>query len=89
MPLRSRSLIAVIVCSYILQPKQGDEIVQLYIRQPVASVTRPVKELKGFARISLLLGEKKVVQFMLDATQLAFLDCSYEIYSIYSGAWND
>lgn len=51
---------------------KGDEIVQLYIHQKVASVTRPVKELKGFARVSLAPGEKKTVQFTLDATKLAF-----------------
>ena len=38
-------------------PVTGDEVVQLYIRRPVASVTRPVKELKGFSRITLAPGE--------------------------------
>ncbi len=53
---------------------KGDEIVQLYIHQKMASVTRPVKELKGFARVTLAPGEKKTVQFTLDATKLAFWD---------------
>ena len=43
----------------------GDEVVQLYIHQIVASVTRPVKELKGFRRVSLAPGESKTVDFML------------------------
>ncbi|WP_315824725.1 fibronectin type III-like domain-contianing protein [Paraflavitalea speifideaquila] len=47
---------------------------QLYIHQKMASVTRPVKELKGFARVTLAPGEKKTVQFTLDATKLAFWD---------------
>ncbi|MBS1563941.1 MAG: glycoside hydrolase family 3 C-terminal domain-containing protein, partial [Bacteroidetes bacterium] len=51
---------------------KGDEIVQLYIHQKVSSVVRPVKELKGFARISLAAGEKKTVQFTIDAVMLSF-----------------
>ncbi len=38
---------------------KGDEIVQLYIHQKVSSVTRPVKELKDFARITLSLDKRK------------------------------
>ncbi len=41
----------------------GDEVVQLYIRDELASVARPVMELKGFQRVSLKKGEKKTVQF--------------------------
>jgi len=51
---------------------KGDEIVQLYIHQKVGSVTRPVKELKGFARVSLQPGEVKTIQFFLQADKLAF-----------------
>ncbi|MCD6470733.1 glycoside hydrolase family 3 C-terminal domain-containing protein [Candidatus Bathyarchaeota archaeon] len=53
---------------------RGDEVVQLYIHDPVASVTRPVKELKGFKRISLEPGEKRKVVFTLYMDQLAFYD---------------
>ena len=45
----------------------GDEVVQLYIHQLVASVTRPVKELKAFQRVSLAPGESKTVEFTLDS----------------------
>jgi beta-glucosidase len=48
------------------------EIVQLYIRDLVGSVTRPVKELKGFTRQSLKAGERKRVQFELHTDDLAF-----------------
>ncbi len=48
----------------------GDEIVQLYIRDRVASVTRPVKELRGFARITLRPGESKTVTFTLGPDEL-------------------
>lgn len=51
---------------------KGDEIVQLYIHQKVSSVVRPIKELKGFARISLEAGEKKTVTFTIDAASLSF-----------------
>jgi beta-glucosidase len=51
---------------------EGDEIVQMYIRDVVSSVTRPVKELKGFARISLKPGETKKVKFDITPEKLAF-----------------
>jgi beta-glucosidase len=52
--------------------RSGDEIVQLYIRDLAASVTRPVKELKGFKRVSLNPGESRTVEFILKASDLAF-----------------
>lgn len=52
----------------------GDEVVQLYIRDVYASMTRPVKELAGFKRVSLQAGEKKTIVFMVQASQMAFLD---------------
>lgn len=54
--------------------REGDEVVQLYVRVPAASVTRPVKELKGFARITLAPGQRKRVTFHLTANQLGFYD---------------
>lgn len=53
---------------------RGDEVVQLYIHDVDASVTRPVKELKGFKRIELEPGQKQKVQFELSADLLAFYD---------------
>ncbi len=50
----------------------GDEIVQLYIRDVVSTVTRPVKELRGFARISLKPGETRKVTFDITPDKLAF-----------------
>jgi beta-glucosidase len=50
----------------------GDEVVQLYIRDVAASVTRPVKELKGFQRITLRPGEKRRVEFILTPRHLGF-----------------
>ena len=51
---------------------EADEVVQLYVRDPVASVTRPVKQLAGFLRVPLRAGQTRLVVFELDATQLAF-----------------
>ena len=48
------------------------EVVQLYIRDVTASITRPVKELKGFQRVSIQPGETRPVQFVLDSEDLAF-----------------
>ncbi len=53
-------------------PRAGDEVVQLYIRDVAASVTRPVKELKGFERITLQPGEKRRVTFALAPEHLGF-----------------
>jgi beta-glucosidase len=52
--------------------RTGDEVVQLYIRDEASSVTRPVKELKRFQRITLQPGEKRRVQFTLKPEDLAF-----------------
>lgn len=53
---------------------RGDEVVQLYIRDEVSSVTRPVKELKGFRRITLDPGETQTVEFTLGPETLSFLN---------------
>jgi beta-glucosidase len=52
--------------------RAGDEVVQLYIRDEEASVTRPVKELRGFSRVRLEAGESRTVRFRLAVEQLAF-----------------
>ncbi len=52
----------------------GDEVVQLYISDLAATVTRPVKELKGFKRITLQPGQKQRVEFTLSPKELSFLD---------------
>lgn len=52
----------------------GKEVVQLYIRDLVGSVTRPVKELKGFEKIMIKKGETKTVSFTITAEELKFYD---------------
>lgn len=52
----------------------ADEVVQLYIRDVVGSITRPVKELKGFKRIHLKKGESQVVEFTITPEMLKFYD---------------
>jgi beta-glucosidase len=52
--------------------RAGDEVVQLYIRDLVSSITRPVKELKGFERIALQPGEKRTVALEITPDRLAF-----------------
>ncbi len=54
--------------------KAGEEVVQLYINDVVARITRPVKELRGFKRIALEPGETKAVEFELPAEVLGFYD---------------
>ncbi len=53
---------------------RGEEVAQLYIHQQVSSVTRPVKELRGFRRISLNPGETKQIEFTLGPQELSFLN---------------
>ncbi|HVO74594.1 MAG TPA: glycoside hydrolase family 3 C-terminal domain-containing protein, partial [Ignavibacteriaceae bacterium] len=52
----------------------GNEVVQLYIRDLVASITRPVKELKGFQKIELKPGETRKIEFTITPDMLSFLD---------------
>lgn len=54
--------------------RAGDEVVQVYLRDVVSSVTRPVRELKGFQRITLQAGEKRRIVFSLTSDQLGFYD---------------
>ena len=56
----------------------GDEIVQLYIRDKVASISRPVKELKGFQRIHLAKGESKTVYFDIIDDKLQYYNNNYD-----------
>lgn len=54
--------------------RKGDEVVQLYVHDVISGVKRPVKELRGFQRISLNPQEKKQVTFTVSADKLAFYD---------------
>ncbi len=58
--------------------RAGDEVVQLYIRDLVSSVTRPIMELKDFKRISLAPGESKTVEFVITPDKLSFLDLNLQ-----------
>lgn len=51
---------------------EGEEVVQLYVRDEVASITRPIKELKGFEKIKLKVGESRTVTFDVKDEQLGF-----------------
>jgi len=53
---------------------RGDEVVQLYIRDEVSSVTRPVKELKGFRRVTIDPGKIEKVEFTLGPDELSLLN---------------
>ncbi|MFM7430354.1 MAG: beta-glucosidase BglX [Flammeovirgaceae bacterium] len=52
--------------------RDGAEVVQLYIRDLVGSITRPIKELKGFQKINFKAGEKKTVHFTIHVKDLSF-----------------
>ena len=61
--------------------RAGEEVVQMYIRDLYSSVTRPVKELKGFKKINLKPGESKTVSFIISFEHLAFtnIDKKYTV----------
>lgn len=59
----------------------GEEIAQLYIRDVVASVTRPVLQLRGFEKLRLAPGEEKIVRFELSANDLKFYDARMQLVS--------
>jgi len=75
--------------------REGDEVPQLYIHQKIASVTRPVQQLKGFQRVSLKPGEKKTVEFTITPDMLSMLDADMYpvvepgIFEIMVGASSD
>ena len=66
------------VCVTNVGDRVGEEIVQLYIRDPVASFARPIRELKDFCRIKLAPGECQRVTFTLTSSAMAFYDCNGE-----------
>ncbi|MGA3069285.1 MAG: beta-glucosidase BglX [Terracidiphilus sp.] len=69
----------------------GTEVVQLYIRNTAASVSQPVRELKGFARVALAPGERKHVEFPLGFDELSFYNAEIQrtveptTYTIWTG----
>ncbi len=54
--------------------RTGDEVVQLYIHDPVASISQPVRRLRGFERLTLNAGEARTVTFTLDKSDFGFYD---------------
>jgi beta-glucosidase len=71
----SGSLTASVDVQNVAGPR-GDEVVQLYIHDPVASISQPVRRLRGFERVTLDPGQKKTVTFTLDRSDWGFYDNS-------------
>jgi beta-glucosidase len=67
--------------------REGDEVVQLYVRDVKCSVKRPTKELRGFERISLKPGEQRTVTFTVPGEQLAFYDEKTHGFVVEPGAF--
>jgi beta-glucosidase len=68
--------------------REGDEVVQLYVQYPQSKVARPIKELKGFSRISLKPGETKIVSVPLKAESLAWWNEKTNRWEIEDGPVN-
>jgi beta-glucosidase len=56
--------------------RTGDEVVQLYIHDPVASISQPVRRLQGFERVTLAAGQTKTVSFTLNRNDVGFYNNS-------------
>ncbi|RYY58652.1 MAG: beta-glucosidase, partial [Chitinophagaceae bacterium] len=56
----------------------GDEVVQLYIADPVASVTQPVRKLKAFRKVSLRKGESRTIRFPVTVNELSFYNSALQ-----------
>jgi beta-glucosidase len=54
--------------------REGDEVVQLYLHDPVASISQPVRRLRGFERVTLAKGQKRTVSLTLDRSDFGFYD---------------
>ncbi|MBS2210297.1 beta-glucosidase BglX [Carboxylicivirga mesophila] len=67
--------------------RSGEEVVQLYLQDPVATVSRAVKELKGFQKIHIDAGESKTVTFQITTDDLKFFNSDL-LYDWESGAFN-
>ncbi|NRB48586.1 MAG: glycoside hydrolase family 3 C-terminal domain-containing protein [Saprospiraceae bacterium] len=71
--------------------RDGEEVVQLYLQDMVSSIPRPVKELKGFRKISLAAGAKETVEFLVTTSELAFYSANKKweaepgVFKIYVG----
>jgi beta-glucosidase len=72
---RNGSVRAMVDVANVSGPK-GDEVVQLYIHDPVASISQPVRRLRGFERVTLAPGQKQTVTFTLDKSDFGFYDNS-------------
>lgn len=68
--------------------RAGKEVVQLYVRDRESSVIRPVKELKGFAKVELQPGERKTVTFRLDKRAFAYYEPQIKDWRVESGAFD-
>jgi beta-glucosidase len=68
--------------------RDGDEVVELYVHDVVASVARPVKELRGFSRIHLVPGQTRSVTFPLAASDLAFWNTASHGFAVEDGSFD-
>jgi hypothetical protein len=67
--------------------RAGDDVVQLYVKEEKPTVDRPIKELKGFARVSLQPGESKTVKMELPYAALAFFDEATKKWKVNAGSF--
>jgi beta-glucosidase len=64
--------------------RAGDEVVQLYVRYPNSAVSRPIRDLRGYRRVTLAPGETRTVEFSLAASSLAYWDAAADRWVVES-----
>ena len=79
--IKNNDIITVTVTITNTGKYSGEEVVQLYLRDRVGSVVRPVKELKDFQKIKLAVGESKTLTFIIDNSKLSFYNNQLEYQS--------
>ena len=82
--LSARGMVTVSVCVQNTGDSKGDDVVQLYVRHLHSRIPRPLKELKGFRRVTLDPGERRTIQFSLAASDLAYWDTRAQNWALES-----
>ena len=93
--MRARDSLVVSVTVTNTGTRDGTEVAQLYMRHDAASVTRPVRELRGFQRVALRAGEARTLRFALQPASFAMYDSDMRrvvesgAYTLWAGGSSD
>jgi beta-glucosidase len=83
--MRAKDTVTVSVNVTNTGKRAGDEVVQLYVAYPSSKVERPIKDLRGFKRVTLVSGQTRTVSFKLPASSLAYWDTGSHAWVVEPG----